>query len=82
MSKDKVIDNHDKIQDLLRLYEKTYSGHYISDFRGSGEIGYHIDVVLGEDKNRFGFEMFFGHFGEHYIHMRGVKRLDKGSRFF
>ena len=82
MSKDKVIDNNNKIQDLLLLYEKTYSDRYISDFRGSGEIGYHIDVVLGEGKNRFGFEMFFGHFGEHYIHMRGVKRLDKKEADF
>ena len=81
-TKQKQIDTREKIQDLLDLYEQNYTDHYISEYRGSGETGYHIDIVLGEGENRFGFEMYFGHFGDHYIHIRGVKRLNKEESDF
>lgn len=81
-TKQKQINTKEKIQELLDLYEKNFTDHYISEYRGSGEIGYHIDIMLGEGENRFAFEMYFGHFGDHYIHLRGVKRLDKKESDF
>ena len=81
-TRQKQINTKEKIQELLDLYEKNFTDHYISEYRGSGEIGYHIDIMLGEGENRFAFEMYFGHFGDHYIHLRGVKRLDKKESDF
>ena len=81
-TKDKQIDTDEKIQGLLDLYEQNYTDHYISEYRGSREIGYHIDIVLGDGENRFNFEMVFGHFGDHYISIRGVKRLNKEESDF
>jgi len=75
------IDSRKKIQDLLDLYYYRYGGRMISEYKGSGETGYHIDSVLGDGENRFGFEMYFGHFGNHYIRIRGlplsVKNIDE-----
>ena len=70
-SKKNLIDSDKKIQGLLEVYENTHTGHLISEFKGSGEIGYHIETILNGGIN---FEMNFGHFGNHYIWIRGIKK--------
>tara|TARA_R110000765_G_scaffold328344_1_gene419314 strand:- start:73 stop:492 length:420 start_codon:yes stop_codon:yes gene_type:complete len=79
-SRKNSIDSDKKIQGLLELYEEEFTNHLISEFKGSGEVGYHIETILDSNGHGINFEMDFGHFGDHYIWIRGIKKDMLGQK--